>query len=215
MTTRPTLALGIPTINRKDLLEEALAVYRKTWKHRHMYIVDNGNQGIEQDYPYFRVFNRHSNIGVAASWNKIATYLMRLGYSHIMILNDDVIVKKDPYEIEDWMMENPADFYTGGGYFSFILPIETFLKVGEFDTNFFPAYYEDNDYTYRLQLMGMRKLDSDYLKPEVLRLSQSGEKDSTLYDNVYKCRRYYIQKWGGAPGEEMFTTPFERIVPNL
>jgi GT2 family glycosyltransferase len=212
---RPTLALGIPTINRKDLLDEALSVYRKTWKNRHIYIVDNGNQGVQQELPYLRVYRRIENMGVAASWNKMANHLKLLGYSHIMILNDDVIVEKDPYEIEDWLEANPADFYTGGGYYSFILPIDTFHKVGEFDSNFYPAYYEDNDYTYRLQLMGLKKLDSDFLKPEVLRLSKSGEKNPSLYDKVHACRRYYIMKWGGAPNEEVFTKPFERMVPNL
>jgi len=64
-------------------------------------------------------------------------------------------------------------------------------------------------------LMGLKKLDSDFLKPEVLRLSKSGEKNPSLYDKVHACRRYYIMKWGGAPNEEVFTKPFERMVPNL
>jgi hypothetical protein len=42
-----TVALGIPTINRNDLLQEALEVYKETWYGRHVFIVDNGNQEIK------------------------------------------------------------------------------------------------------------------------------------------------------------------------
>ena len=40
------LALGIPTINRADLLNDALKVYKDNWVGRDVYIVDNGNQDI-------------------------------------------------------------------------------------------------------------------------------------------------------------------------
>lgn len=207
-TERPTLCLGIPTINRKDLLEEALEVYKKTWRKRHIFIVDNGNQDIADNPPYLKAWGKGVNLGVAASWNKMIERQRLLGYSHILILNDDVILHKSPFDIEDFIEQNPADFYTGGGYYSFILPFSTYDAIGGFDEKFYPAYYEDNDYTYRLQTAGKSKLDSEYLKPETFRSSKSGEKDKTLYDFVFRCRTYYEQKWGGAPSEEKFVTPF-------
>lgn len=211
-TTRPTLCLGIPTINRKDLLEEALAVYKKTWKNRHIFIVDNGNQDIDDNPPYLKVWGKGENIGVAASWNKIIERQKLLGYSHMMILNDDVIVTKSSFDIEDFIEQNPADFYTGLGYYSFIIPLATYDKVGPFDEKYFPAYYEDTDYTYRLQMAGMSKLDTEFLQPEVLRTSKSGEKDKNLYNRIFECRRYYEKKWGGAPNEEKYTTPFNQAI---
>lgn len=207
---KPTLCLGIPTINRKDLLEEALEVYKENWRKRHIFIVDNGNQGIADNPPYLKVWTPPHNIGVAASWNKMIERAKLLGYSHVMILNDDVVVQKDPFDIEKYIEENPADFYNGHGYFSFIIPITTYEKIGKFDENYYPAYYEDTDYTYRLQVAGMNKLDTDFILPEIMRTSKSGEKDKSLYDRVFECRRYYTNKWGGAPTQETFTTPFNQ-----
>lgn len=207
---KPTLCLGIPTINRKDLLEEALVVYKDNWRKRHIFIVDNGNQQITDNPPYFKVWTPPHNIGVAASWNKMIERAKLLGYSHVMILNDDVIMEKDPFDIEKFIEENPADFYTGHGYFSFIIPIATYEKIGKFDENYYPAYYEDTDYTYRLQVAGFNKLDTDFILPEVMRTSKSGEKDKSLYDRVFECRRYYEQKWGGAPTQETYKTPFNQ-----
>jgi GT2 family glycosyltransferase len=133
-----------------------------------------------------------------------------LGYSHVMILNDDVIMQKDPFDIEQYIQDNPADFYTGHAYCSFIIPISTYDKVGAFDENYYPAYYEDTDYSYRLKLADMNKLDTDFILPEVLRSSKSGEKDRSLYDKVFECRRYYENKWGGAPTQETYKTPFNQ-----
>ena len=207
---RPTLALGIPTINRKDLLEEALGVYAETFKHRHIYIVDNGNQEIPENPPQIKVFNVGYNLGVAASWNNIIERQANLGYTHILILNDDVILKRKAQDIEKWLEENPADFYDGYGYYSFIIPYKTYQTIGKFDERFYPAYYEDTDYEYRLKMAGAKVINTEMLYPEVLRKSQSGAKDQSLYNEVYKCRQYYDQKWGGVPTHETFKTPFNQ-----
>jgi GT2 family glycosyltransferase len=207
---KPTICLGIPTLNRKDLLDEALEVYQHTFRNRSVFIVDNGKQGFENKPPVI-CYTPPQNIGVAASWNAIIERQAMLGYSHIMIVNDDVIFKKTANEIEDWLHENPAAFYTANGnYACFIIPFATYQKVGKFDTNFFPAYYEDNDYTYRLHLAGCRKLDTDFLLPDLWRFSQTGEKDKSIFDKVLDNRRYYEQKWGGAPVHEKYTKPFNQ-----
>ena len=205
---RPTLCLGIPTINRKDLLEEALETYRQTFKNRHIFIVDNGNQGFKDEGSHLVFWGNGTNIGVAAAWNLIVQRQSMLGYTHVLILNDDVILQKKAQEIEDFIQQNPADFYTGHGFYSFVIPVHTFNTIGGFDEKFYPAYYEDTDYQYRLQVAGAKTIETDILLPEVLRKSKSGEKDKTLYDKVFECRRYYETKWGGAPSQEQYKTPF-------
>jgi hypothetical protein len=42
------VALGIPTINQADYLNQALEVYKDTFYGRHIYIIDNGRQNINQ-----------------------------------------------------------------------------------------------------------------------------------------------------------------------
>lgn len=208
--TRPTLALGIPTINQKELLEEALQVYRQTFKNRHIFVIDNGNQGFQDEGSHLVFWCNGTNIGVAASWNKIIERQSRLGYSHVLILNDDVILHRKAREIEDFIFENPADLYTGFGFYSFVMPLATYRKIGGFDELYYPAYYEDTDYQYRLQVAGCKTIDTDILLPEVLRKSKSGEKDPSLYNNVFQCRKHYETKWGGPPTHEQYKTPYNQ-----
>lgn len=210
MTEIINLSLGIVTLNRADLLDEALQVYRETWKNVHVCVVDNGKQNIAEKLPYYRVYQPRVALSVADSWNFIINRQARLGYSHVLILNDDVIVEKTPFEIMDWLRDNPADFYTGGGYYSFVMPLKTFASVGAFDGEFYPAWYEDTDYKRRLMLSGAKVIDSDFLKPEVLRTSKTGEKDPSLYNHVITSRRRYEQKWGGPEGQEKYQTAWNK-----
>ena len=58
------IGLGIPTLNRYDLLNIPLRKYVSDFD---VYLVDNGNQNIQQDN--CKIFVQEKNIGVAASWN--------------------------------------------------------------------------------------------------------------------------------------------------
>jgi len=84
--------------------------------------------------------------------------------------------------------------------------------VGEFDQGFDPAYFEDNDMHYRIKLanekaicyppamfyhFGSRTQNQDGFPAGMV----DGEK-------FERCRSYYRQKWGGDPGFEKFTNPF-------
>ena len=53
----------------------------------------------------------------------------------------------------------PAELFLGDGFNLFSVPRATAEKVGYFDENFYPAYFEDNDYVYRCRLAGARILN--------------------------------------------------------
>lgn len=85
-----------------------------------------------------------------------------------------------------------------------------FETVGYIDTNFFPAYYEDNDYARRAQLLNMRMcrlVDSRYFHFWSRTIHQGGMQGT---NNKYfpLNKKYYIKKWGNIPGKEKFTKPF-------
>lgn len=96
-------------------------------------------------------------------------------------------------------------------------------RVGLFDEwTFFPAYYEDNDYAYRMRMHGINRtvLSLDVFHgheqgPESgsLTIRSSPEyrqaNDRTFVEN----QRRYIEKWGGLPGGEEYETPWMRDVP--
>jgi GT2 family glycosyltransferase len=204
------VALGIPTINRADLLNEALDKYRWTWSKRHIYIVDNGNQEIDDSNPWVHIHRPFKNLGVSASWNWCLKKAFENGYTHIAILNDDIVWEKTIDQIEQFIKDNPAGLYVSGGtWCCFILSYEAFMKFGGFDEGFYPAYFEDNDFCYRCRLAEIPRVTDPFFSPEVYRNSMTIDKDGSLNTNFDTNKEKFAVKWGGEPGKEKFKVPYD------
>lgn len=89
-------------------------------------------------------------------------------------------------------------------------------EVGEFDELFFPAYFEDNDYHYRMKLS---KVDGIIYPPAMFfhygsRTQNEANENKTpmvpgpLFENA---RANFAKKWGGAPGSEKWEHPYDNI----
>ena len=195
MKIKKRIAIGIPTINRSDLLNEALNVYKDTWVDRDIYIIDNGNQGdIKIAAPNQHLMVTENNLGVSGSWNLLCNTLFAMGYTHVALLNDDVIWKKSVAEVENYLNNKESDFYVGlGTWCLFILPLTTWKKIGEFDTQFYPAYFEDFDYLYRMCKYDLNLDYSIFFNPDVFRNSQTISKDPTL-NSIESNKLLYIKK---------------------
>jgi thiol-disulfide isomerase/thioredoxin len=85
-----------------------------------------------------------------------------------------------------------------------------FEKVGDFDENLYPAYFEDNDYLYRMKLANIMVEKSMKLVPLVMRHSSSINKDPKLNKDFIKNKNYFVDKWGGEPNREKFKKPFNK-----
>lgn len=209
MNNEVVIALGIPTINRADLLDEALQVYKDTFYGRHQLIIDNGNQPIQTYSADQKVLKMPQNLGVSGSWNLIMKTLKNKGYTHVAILNDDIVWKKTADQIEEFIQNNPADFYQGTGtWCCFILPVKTFDEVGKFDEGFGKSYFEDNDMNIRMLRQNKKICVDVLLNPEVYRNSQSIAKDPTLNSYFDLNKQRYIDKWGGLPTQETYQLPW-------
>jgi len=207
-------AIGIPTLNRLDLLYPALLYYEIDFPNTKKIIVDNGNQdlGWNLDKVSAMVIENEKNVGVAASWNQLCKAIFK-EHEYALILNDDIYLGRQGWQIDSfftWLdmqtLENGplsrADFFVGPkDWCAFIISKKCYEEVGEFDDRFFPAYYEDNDYAMRMKLMGKKIETVPFLDPSVFRGSESMKKDSGI--NGEESKKKYIEKWGGLPGEEM------------
>lgn len=95
------------------------------------------------------------NRGVAASWNILAKHAFATGHNQIILLNDDVVLKSDKV-LSDLLWANRLwdgrALFTAGvnGWHTFSLSKKLYDAVGNFDEGFWPAYYEDNDYSRRI-----------------------------------------------------------------
>jgi GT2 family glycosyltransferase len=215
-------AIAIPTINRWDLLQETLKKYEKDFPNTYFFIVDNGNQNlkdINKIVPKLECFILvpNTNLGVSKSWNfmfkKAFSYPgypdYPIKFENVLVLNDDIYLGKTESEIIDFIDNNQFSLATTTlTWCAFIISRETYLRVGPFDEEIFPAYFEDNDYAYRLKLEGIQHSCYEFLNPQNFINSGSIAKDPSLNTNFEKNRRYYISKWGGEPEKEIFKTPF-------
>jgi GT2 family glycosyltransferase len=208
-----TFAIGVPTLNRFDLLHPALMFYKQDFPNTKIYVVDNGSQSIKNQIAYMPnviLLEQSENLGVAKSWNLLCNEIYK-NHENALILNDDIYLGKKEFEIETLLRDYKSDFYvTLQDWCAFILPKKTFKKVGEFDIKFFPAYFEDNDYHYRMKLLGLKYMQIPFLNPYIYKSSMTIDKEPKLRDLIQNNREYYISKWGGEPMRETFKKPFNR-----
>jgi GT2 family glycosyltransferase len=205
------LIIGIPTINRADLLNEALANYFEDFKNTEIVICDNGKQEIITRERNFVIYRPENNLGVSGSWNMIMDYAEKVKATHVLMLNDDIYLGKSEEEINAIIrLWKPEFLCTELNWCSFILSVDAYLKVGKFDENFFPAYFEDNDYFRRMLLSDVPMVFNGMLNPAIYRNSMTIQKTPELNNGFEKNRQYYISKWGGQPTQETFGTPFNQ-----
>jgi GT2 family glycosyltransferase len=217
------LCVGIPTINRADLLNEALKKYEAFWLMPKSsatderfgmmtYIVDNGHQEINtHGNTNVEIYRPESNLGVAGSWNWLAKKAFEDGFENILLLNDDVELCKTWLHLHRQMDKHtPNELVKWSGTWScFVLPKYVWEKIGEFDTGFHPAYFEDNDYERRIQLDDDCEVVVDnFFKPTLYRNSMTIQKDPRLNAGFMLNQERYIRKWGGLPEKEAHKEPF-------
>lgn len=206
------LVVAIPTINRADLLNEALAKYFEDFKNTHIAICDNGNQDIISREENFMIYRPQKNLGVAKSWNMLMDYSEKISATHVLMLNDDIYLGKNENALNMLIKKNlDADFINSfHNWCSYILRVDIWNKAGKFDEEFFPAYFEDNSFDYKMTLLGAKKSWTSFLDPIVYRNSMSIAKDPTLNQKFMQNREMYVQMWGGLPTQEKYLTKFNK-----
>jgi GT2 family glycosyltransferase len=231
------LNIIIPTINRKDLLMEALIPINKQLdQFEKLLIIDNGKQDIKDSIRNLElvkqdkveIFIPENNLGVGPSWNYGIQKFRDSEY--LLFLNDDIVISDSQlYNIQDYLTNTP-DFWllTGDHFWSMFMLSRTcweyFLKQDGyvFDPSYYPAYFEDNDMHYRITLAyeniynkkiaypNNMHIGSTEMDPAVFRNSMTIKKDPKINSGFGKNQTYFVRKWGGMPGHEKFKTPFNK-----
>lgn len=209
-TNNKTFAIGIPTVNRWDLLQPSLAKYQTYFPSTEIYIIDNGNQGIPASTVNTFVTDGKGG-SVAQSWNMLCQLIFNK-HQNAVILNDDVYIDFTEASLFGFLCRFPdADLYRSqNGFCSFIIPASTWNIVGNFDINFKGAYFEDRDYERRCKLKKLDILAHKFLNPYTMVESGSIQKDPSLNSNYQNNAEYYVKKWGGNVGGEKYLTPFNQ-----
>lgn len=158
------------------------------------------------------------NLGVAGSWNVGVRAVLDEGLDWLIIASTsfrfgeagglDFVEALSGFDGWDGVQS------TFGWHFIAVAR-HTFEVVGEFDAEFWPAYFEETDFLYRMGLAGLAsprengrpwgniEMDGEY-----------GRQAATLEDglapvSLHRCSVRYELKWGGRQGRERFTVPFD------
>lgn len=215
--------IGIPVLNRGDLLMRCIRSI--DYPFEKLVIINNGDDAgvaavIDQlrynGMPGLDVVKAPYNLGVAASWNYIVQHFPAEYW--LLVGNDIAFTPGDLKKIDEFVRAHPEYVMcpANWGHSLFALRQACFDGAGYFDESFWPAYSEDQDHCYRIKLAGLQWADV----PNVHAVH--GEPplwgSSTVWSDAQlnaRCRitqknnlEYYVRKWGGAPGEERFTHPF-------
>jgi GT2 family glycosyltransferase len=213
--------LCVPTYSRYHLCRRMLASAAAGTVTPDQYVViDNGGE-FETDgrpSPNLRIIRPGRNLGVAASWN----WFMRNVGGTLLVCNDDVVLDDDLLETllaakshhPNALLLHPAAAGPGDmSMFSvFLLDPRAMEVVGLFDEAFHPAYFEDKDYLYRMRLLGLSPLSVPgagyHHRVSATIKAIPPDQLPSHHRNFEVLRQHYIAKWGGEPGEERFTSPF-------
>ncbi len=199
------ITLGVPTLCRYDLLDRMLAsALAGSLRPARIVVVDNGG-GLERSRlpAGVELVSPGENIGVAKSWNTI----LELAGGDAVLANDDIVFHRDTLEgLVQGIGQRP--FANAGSWSLFYQRLELIERIGWYDAHYWPAYYEDADYAYRMRVAG--------IEPHQVRVPLTHEGSASLRSphgpairaHAESNRLYYQRKWGGFPGGEAWKVPF-------
>jgi hypothetical protein len=162
------------------------------------------------------LFAPHTLQGLCESWRARPNGV-------IMVTGRNIKAECDyPEDILRWQapLNRPEDAYDGPDFSCFMTAPDIISKVGTFDENFYPGYFEDNDYHTRIKLLGYRTANTSWAP-----YYHFGSITQNYYENLPVVtspafednRQYYKNKWGGIPGEELFKNPYNdpELTPSM
>jgi GT2 family glycosyltransferase len=217
--------LCIPTVRKFDLLDKCvMSAISGSVRPDVIHVMDNsggmleagGYLGFEELESFdVRVYNPGRNLGVAKSWN-VFMELVPVDAT-VIISNDDVTFAHFSMGIlVAGMVKYPeCSLYYGfsgkSHYSLFGIKQLAWMMLDGFDETFYPGYFEDNDFDYRLKLAGHKTVElptgASHEESATMKSYNTFEMDEH-YRSFRRNEAYYVHKWGGMPGKETYTTPF-------
>jgi len=215
------VGLVIPVLNNFDQAIDAiysaksendLRIYIQPQYRYQLPLAAAWNRGISQAYNDGCIVTIVSNDDVLFApytIDELADAVRDMNDDEIMVHpNDWLDVLEDPSDIlfmDEWrdVPLSPED----QTFSCFAVRSDFISEMGTFDENFDPAWWEDTDMKYRINLMGYKRIRTQI--PYVHLRHQSTQK-LTKPLNSMKSGEYYAKKWGSTNRglTETFTKPY-------
>lgn len=160
------------------------------------------------------VDNTETNIGVAASWNKGIDKLRQDKADWLVILSAAIRFGEagglDFINYLDTLDQHIAvEAGMGLGWHLIAFSKETIEKAGRFDENFYPAYYEDLDYAWRVK-QAFGGLEPPYWAKFTIDAGIAGWGHGVELGGADRVdnKDYMLRKWGDLTGADLYEHPF-------
>jgi len=215
--------IGIPVLNRGDLLVRCIRSI--DYPVGGICVINNGRDPgvvaaldqLQRTMKNLVVLEPGENLGCAASWNRVMREFPTAEY-WLFAGNDIMFADGDLAKIDKFVQDHPhyATCPANWGHSLFAITQVGLDKIGWFDENFWPAYSEDQDHMYRVKLSGLSWADvpdthATHGEPPSWG-SQTVYADAELFQLFKQYQEnnfvYYESKWGGRPGSEKYTHPY-------
>ncbi len=205
------LVLGVPVLNRYDLLQRLLdSVARGTRRPDRYVIVDNGGaieREIESGLRIPRpntIVSPGQNVGVSCAWNLI---LDEAPNDFVILSNDDIEVEFTTLatmEQEACLSPHLLIAASNQNAWAFCLQKPGLTRaVGHYDEHYWPAYVEDMDMCLKMLLrnlqivyaIGVRVSHAGHASTRAAHIAESWRQQ--VRECFEKNRQYFRQKWPG------------------
>lgn len=190
--------------------------------YKDIILVDNSPDGFAKNLKQIEVISPDSNIGVGRSWNIGAQRVLETQADYLVILSATMRFEDGMFDLEELLKANEYKYgmETQFGWHCIAIGRECLEKIGIFDTNFFPAYYEDNDYIRRMELADIHdpmgystRLPKNPIEAHTM--GDAHALKSGVKVNMMACFNYFVEKWGRGPDysskenrDKMYKHPF-------
>lgn len=159
-------------------------------------IVYANGPNIAPKYPVKSLVGTGRNDGVATAWNVGRKEVIENNQDYLIMLSQNVVFEAGMTDFLDKVSTDKPRWGTWSqmGWHCVALSRELLETVGEFDTNCYPAYYEDSEYAIRMHKLDI--LDTFYVTETKASVHSGFSTTLGIRPDDQKCKEYVIRKWG-------------------
>jgi predicted O-methyltransferase YrrM len=208
--------LGIPFVNRSDLLYRAVESVRSL--RPHVIIVDNSEVGLDPAAWPVPIVRPPVGLSFSQTMNLLQRRALDTECDVLLCMHNDAeAMPETPHRLlamlEEATAANPRWGIAFTAYDALVaFHVAMIRQVGPWDPAL-PQYFADNDYYRRVRLGGFEVLDTGLPVTHHNDASSTVKSDSTLAHRngvLFPLQQqYYTVKWGGGPQQEQFERPFD------
>lgn len=203
-------------MNRPDLLDRLVASFDVPLERG--LIVDNGRTGYQADLPWVSVQPPFRSLGWPGTLN--FGIMQTPDAPWWLLVNNDAYFEPGKLAALAERMDSDEPQILHHSWTATAINRAVIETVGLFDEwSFWPLYFDDTDYAYRCHLAGVPVEHGDWCREgddgETASMTIRSDPEFAAANNRTWAlnRTAYIAKWGGPPGREQFTRPWDRDVP--